>query len=207
MKTKETKGRGALKIKLKTYLCLFCTVAMTFSVAACGASNEESGDRANYLKSTEISSTSKDESAIVGSEAKKEEAADVQIKNEGKSKSDISFEEIIVVDNEECLIKITGIDPDNMWGYTVNFFLINKTDKNVMFSVDEASVNGYMADPFFAKEVMAGKCAFSSISWSDTTLENNNITAVEEIEFKLKVYDSDNWLDGVFCEETITLKP
>lgn len=339
MKTKETKRRGALKIKLKTYLCLFCTVAMTFSVAACGASNEESGDRANYLKSTEISSTSKDESAIVGSEAKKEEAADVQIKNEGKSKSDISFEEIIVVDNEECLIKITGIDPDNMWGYTikanfenksadktymysvdsasingvqydpffatevaagkkanddisfsgsdledndigdytdielvfrvydsndwstddvvteavhiypygedkassferesqpedniiidneyatvivtgyeeddiwgytVNFFLINKTDKNVMFSVDEASVNGYMADPFFAKEVMAGKCAFSSISWSDTTLENNNITAVEEIEFKLKVYDSDNWLDGVFCEETITLKP
>ena len=76
---------------------------------------------------------------------------------------------------------MTGYTEDSIWGYTVNLFFINKSDKEVMFSVNDASVNGYMADPFFAKAVMAGKCAFASMSWSDSTLEENSIAEIEEI--------------------------
>lgn len=113
----------------------------------------------------------------------------------------------VIIDNDYVTVIVTGYEDDAIWGYTVNLFLLNKTDKDVMFSVDEASVNGYMADPFYATEVVAGKCAFSSMSWSDTTLEDNNITAVEEIEFKFRAYDSDNWFGDDFANETITLKP
>lgn len=76
-----------------------------------------------------------------------------------------------------------------------------------MFSVDEASVNGFMADPFYATSVSAGKCAFSSMAWSDTTLEENSITDVETIEFKFRAYDEDNWSGDDFANETITLNP
>ena len=76
-----------------------------------------------------------------------------------------------------------------------------------MFSVDEASVNGYMADPFYANSVSAGKCAFSSMSWSDTTLEENGITEVEEIEMLFRAYDADNWTGDDFANQTITLNP
>lgn len=113
----------------------------------------------------------------------------------------------VIVDNEYVTVIVTGYEQDDIWGYSVNLFLLNKTDKNVMFTVDEASVNGYMADPFFAITVSAGKCAFNAISWFDTTLEENDITQVEEIEFKLRVYDADNWLEDDLANETIVLNP
>lgn len=113
----------------------------------------------------------------------------------------------VIIDNDYVSVIVTGYEKDEIWGYTVNLFLLNKTDKNVMFSVDEASVNGFMADPFYATTVSAGKCAFSSMVWSDTTLEENSITDVETIEFKFKAYDEDNWFDADFANETITLNP
>lgn len=113
----------------------------------------------------------------------------------------------VIVDNDNVTVIVTGYEDDEIWGYTVNLFLLNKTDKNVMFSVDEASVNGFMADPFYAQSVSAGKCSFGSISWSDSTLEDNGITNIEEIEFNLRAYDSDDWSSDDFANETITLNP
>lgn len=113
----------------------------------------------------------------------------------------------VIIDNEYVTITVIGYENDDIWGYTVNLFLQNKTDSTVMFSVDEASVNGYMADPFYANSVSAGKCAFSSMSWSDTTLEENGITEVEEIEMLFRAYDADNWTGDDFANQTITLNP
>lgn len=113
----------------------------------------------------------------------------------------------VIIDNDYVTVIVTGYEDDELWGYTVNLFLINKTDKDVMFSVNEASVNGFMADPFYAASVSAGKCAFSSMAWSDTTFEENNITEVETIEFKFRAYDKDNLLGDDFVNETITLNP
>lgn len=113
----------------------------------------------------------------------------------------------VIIDNEYVKVIVTGYDEDNMWGYTANLFLINKTDKTVMFSVKEASVNGYMADPLYATSVIAGKCAFSSMSWSDSALEENNITEIEEIELLFRAYDYNNIMGDDFVNETILLHP
>lgn len=113
----------------------------------------------------------------------------------------------VIIDNDFVTVIVTGYENDEIWGYTVNLFLINKTDKNIMFSVDEASVNGFMANPFYAKSVIAGKCAFSSMSWSNTVLDENEIIEIEEIEFKLRAYDKDNWMSNDFANEVITLNP
>lgn len=113
----------------------------------------------------------------------------------------------VIIDNDYATVIVTGYEEDAIWGYTVNLFLLNKTDKDIMFSVDDASVNGYMADPFYASEVAAGKCAFSSMSWFNSTLEENDITTVEEIEFHFKAYDSNDWFSDYLVDETITLIP
>jgi hypothetical protein len=115
--------------------------------------------------------------------------------------------DIVIYNNENVSVIVTGYTDDPILGYTVNVYLENKTDKTLMFSVDEVSVNGYMADPFWAKEVYPGKAAFTSMSWSDTTFDENDITEVEEIEFLLKVYDSNDLMADNLIEETITLKP
>lgn len=113
----------------------------------------------------------------------------------------------VIVDNEYVTVIVTGYEEDEIWGYTVNVFLLNKSDKEIMYSVREASVNGYMVDPIFAAAVLPGKCAFDNISWSYTALEENGITDVEEIQFNLRAYDTGNILGDDFVNEVITLDP
>ena len=113
----------------------------------------------------------------------------------------------VLVDNEYVTVIVTGYEDDEIWGYTANLYYINKTNKNLMISADDVSVNGYMADPFYAQVVSAGKCAFGSMSWDDTTLEDNGIVDIEKIEFKLRVYDDDDWSGDDFVNKTVTLNP
>lgn len=113
----------------------------------------------------------------------------------------------VIVDNDNVTVIVTGYAEDTIWGYTLNLYLVNKTDKELMYSVDEASVNGFMADPFWATSVSAGNVAFTSMAWSDSTFEENSITNVEEIEMKFRIYNSDDWNDEDIFNETITLNP
>jgi hypothetical protein len=113
----------------------------------------------------------------------------------------------ILVDNDDISVIVTGYDEDGIWGYTANLFFVNKTDSDITFSVDDSSVNGYMIDPFYATTVPAHQCSFDSMSWSESELEENNIEKVEEIEFTLRAYDSDNWMADDILEDVFTLNP
>ena len=113
----------------------------------------------------------------------------------------------VIVDNDDISVVVTNYDEGGFWGYTANLYLVNKTDKEFTYSVEEVSVNGFMVDPFWADSVCAGESAFSSISWSDSAFEENNITKVEEIEMKLRVYDAEDWSADAVYEEVVILKP
>ena len=113
----------------------------------------------------------------------------------------------VLVDNDNIKVVVTGYEDDSIWGYSVNLYLENKTDEELMYAVDDVSVNGFMADPFWAKSVGPGKVAFTSMSFSDSDFEENSITEVNEIEMKFKVYDSEEWSDDNVYSDTITLKP
>lgn len=113
----------------------------------------------------------------------------------------------IILDNEYITVTVTGTEHDALWGYMVNLFLINKSDKEIMVSVNDASVNGYMVDPFYAHSLAPNKCAFSSITWSDNILTENGISEISEIEFLLKAYDNADIMAGDLASETITLNP
>jgi hypothetical protein len=115
--------------------------------------------------------------------------------------------DIVLVDNDYVTVIVTDFDPDNMWGYAANLYLVNKTDATVMFSVDDVSVNGYMIDPFYATSVSAGKSAFSSITWFSSDFEDNGISNVEEIEMLFKAHDYDSWGSDSYFEEVVTLNP
>ena len=45
------------------------------------------------------------------------------------------------------------------------------------------------------------------MAWSDTTLEENGITEVEEIEVLSRAYDADDFMGEDFANEVITLNP
>lgn len=113
----------------------------------------------------------------------------------------------VLVDNDRLSVIVTGYDPENFWGYTVKLYLVNKTDTPLMFSAEDASVNGFMCDPFWATTVGAGKVSFSELSWSQSKFEENGITEVQEIEMELRARDADDWMADYLFRETVTLKP
>ncbi len=118
---------------------------------------------------------------------------------------DAQANDVILIDNDKVSVVALNYELDNIWGFTVNLYLVNKTDAEVMFSVDDASVNGYMMDPFFAKTVLPGKSAFTSLSWANSSLKDNGIESVQEIEMRVRAYDADNWMGDDFANEVVTL--
>ena len=113
----------------------------------------------------------------------------------------------VLVDNEYATVVLTGCEKDDIWGYSANVFIVNKTDTTIMTSVSEASINGFMIDPLFAEAVGIGKCSFSSITWFNSDLEDNSITEVENIEFVLRIYDNEDWMADDFYNEIVTITP
>lgn len=116
-------------------------------------------------------------------------------------------DEIVLYDNENCSMIITGFDPENVWGYTVNVYLENKTDQDLMFSIGDAAVNGFMCDPFWAETVAAGKRSNTTVSWMAQDFEENGITEVESLTLPIRVYDSEDWNTADLVNETFTVNP
>ena len=112
----------------------------------------------------------------------------------------------VLVDDDNCAVIITGFEPDNSWGYAMKLYLVNKTDRDMVFSVDNSSVNGIMCDPFWAEIVSAGKSSYSTVLWDKNALVENDITVIEEISLPLKVY-ADEDIGNPFVDETFELAP
>lgn len=121
--------------------------------------------------------------------------------------SDKESEETVLVDDENCTFTITSYEPDSLWGYGLQVHLENKSDRTLMFSLNDVSVNGCMADPFWASEVAAGKKDKTEIDFYTSDLEKYGITDVTEITLTLRVYDSEDWTADDFVNETFTVYP
>ena len=163
----------------KKFLAVFSTLALLTSLAACGAASSTNETISDPSVST--------------SEPKPSQAPE--------------FSSMTLVDNDQFTVKITGVDTNGFLGYTLKVYLENKTDKKLMFSTEDVSVNGFMCDPFWAISVAAGKKANEEITFSEGDFEKNGIKTVEEIVFTLSIYDSNDILADDLLEQTFTFKP
>ena len=106
------------------------------------------------------------------------------------------------VDTDEIYFVVNGVLQDisgNVVGFTA--YMENKTDKTLMFSWQDTSVNGFMVDNWFAEEVAPGKKANAEIYFVSADMEDNGIESVDEAEYTLYVYDSEDWgADDVYKE-------
>lgn len=115
--------------------------------------------------------------------------------------------DLVLFSNESCAMVVTGFDPESLWGYGVDVYLENRTDRPLMFATWDGMVNGIACDPCWAVEVAPGKRYNGQISWMTQELEEAGIFQVEQITLTLRVYDSENWQTGNVLKETVTLEP
>ena len=111
------------------------------------------------------------------------------------------------VDTDEIYFVVTGVLQDisgNVVGFTT--YMENKTDRTLMFSWTNTSVNGYMVDNWLAEEVAPGKKATADAFFVSEDMEDNNIESVDTAEYTLWVYDAENWGEDDVYKETFTIE-
>lgn len=114
--------------------------------------------------------------------------------------------EVVIADNDDVLVKITGFNPDATMGYEMTAYIENKTDIDLHFTVDETALNGYLNSAPWGTEVLAGSKANVSIIWYG--IEDKGITGdVTRIDFKLMAIDLENTADGPVYEQAFTIYP
>ena len=118
-----------------------------------------------------------------------------------------SESDTVIVDNKDLTFIVLNVDDELADYYTLNCYIANNTDKNLMISWDDVSVNGFMVNPFWALSVAAGKQAYTEIIFFRTDLDKQDIEVVQDIEFRLQASDNDNWEADYLLDEVFTFKP
>jgi len=115
--------------------------------------------------------------------------------------------EQVIVDNEDLTFIICSVDDELEDLYTLNCYVHNKTDDNLIVSWEDVSVNGFMVNPFWSAAVAAGKQAYSDVLFYRSDLNGQDIEVVQSIEFRLQAMDYDNWDAEYLIDEVFTFKP
>lgn len=91
-------------------------------------------------------------------------------------------------------IVVKGLAEDtSILGPSIVVYIENTGDKDVTVQTRDVSINGFMVDAMFSCDVVAGKRAVDTITFMDSDLEENDITAIENVELSFHVFDFDGW--------------
>ena len=114
----------------------------------------------------------------------------------------------VIVDNDRISVILTEANPNGYHGYTLYFFLVNKTSSAVTLTVEDPQVNGKACDPSWSRTLGANKCGYTSMYWSQNTFSQSGVSSdVSEIAFVLRGYETNSTSLKDFYQEKITIHP
>lgn len=95
-------------------------------------------------------------------------------------------------------IVVKGLSEDeSFFGPSIVVYIENTGDKDITVQTRDVSINGFMVDTMFSCDVVSGKHAVDSITFMESDLMENEITAIKDVELSFHVFDMSDW-------ETIT---
>ncbi len=113
-------------------------------------------------------------------------------------------EGFVAFDQKGYRIVIQKLNSDeSFWGSDIYVYIENNSDKNVTIQARDVSINGFMIEPVFSSDVLAGKVAYDTITFFEDDLTENNITSIDEIELSFQILDMDSF-DTIYESEVVT---
>ncbi len=125
---------------------------------------------------------------------------------------EMSLEEVVAVDNDDCRITVTGIgqrevDGSDAMAHEIFLRLENKNaDSELVFYVDKAVVNGLEWNSFYSEFVAAGDKVDSSIYFGTSDFDTA-VGPFTDVELVLCAYDNGENGGSVVGEGTVRLYP
>ncbi len=112
----------------------------------------------------------------------------------------------VLVDTNDVKIVGKGLsDKNSVFGPGVILYIENNSDKDITIQVRDVSVNGFMVDTSMSEDVVAGKKAISAVTFFSSSLEENGITDITDVELFFHIFDQKSW-DEIFDSDVITIK-
>ena len=126
-------------------------------------------------------------------------AADDAVKEDEKKSNDKNVTaEAVIYDESGLKVTYTGMEAAALNVSTdIKLKIENNTDKSLVITIDDFSVDGYSINAPFYAEVAAGKITNDTIDVLDSYLSDNGLSyaTIKEAEFKLNITDSNNITD------------
>ena len=111
-------------------------------------------------------------------------------------------DDIVVVDNEELTLLVTGDVYEETGGYVIKLFLENHTNKSVRYEMEELALNGFLCEPFYELkcDLYPETGTYGAIEYFGYWKDETEGDAVTEISFSLSAtsLDYDYWYSEDF---------
>lgn len=175
-------------MKKKVFAALFAAAVALQTISGPVLAQEAEGVLESVTDEQEAEGTAESVTDEQEAEGTAEPAADEQ--ETGKILVDEeNFQEVTLFENEACVLRLTGIEPDFEWGYAWDILYENKLDEEVMFSFSYGSVNGYMTG--VSREgydnVPGGGKLEDRLVFEQISMDENQIDEIAEAEVNLFV--------------------
>jgi len=128
----------------------------------------------------------------------------------GSDGSQKGFTETVVVDSEECLIKITEMTLDEQEDVVLTVLCENRSEENrYRFSLADAAVNGVQCFPYFEMTLATGESKTQElrVSKKDDSFRGNDVGDITDLEMTFRVRPSNDWRAEDVALETVHVYP
>ncbi len=112
----------------------------------------------------------------------------------------------LLLDNDVCRIVAVRSEMDELWGFQIHLYMINKSDHGLTVGIDEASINGEACDPYWATMIYPERAAFDAVTWGNSFLEEAGVEKVESVELPFIIMNTDDYSQDEI-RETVTYTP
>ena len=113
----------------------------------------------------------------------------------------------VIAEEDTFKVVFLGGEFNDRKNYLMHFYLENNGEKEMRFAIDYPSLNGKMIANVMTVYLEPGERRFDTLRFSKSKIEENQITAVHDAEFSLKVTDGKNISSALLFDDTIRLKP
>ena len=131
----------------------------------------------------------------------------IQIKTYAADTYEYAFDDSgeVAYEGDGIKVVIKGLNTeDSILGPGLVIYISNESDNAITVQARDVSVNGFMLDPIFSSEVMAGKHALDSVTFMSSQLTDNDIENIEDIELSFHIFDTKSW-DTIKDTDTIKI--
>ena len=148
-----------------------------------------------------------DDSQTVESDPEASLPADSQAPETKPDEPGKVFEPVVLIDNEVCTVRALSAEHEEVWGLQVKLSCENKSETNLLFSLDQCTINGYFVEPGWIQQVNAGETRESEFNIFESEMERCGFERVDELRFRLLAKDMDHYGVTPLAEEQISLYP